>query len=141
MTDEIKLELTDPDIHPGEEIIKKVLGRSYNAFSELMDLFEKNGLLYEWRYYRDGKAWLCKVQFRKRTIVWMSLWTGFAKATIYLAGKYLDDILKLEISPETKSRILETNNVGKLRPCTFEIRNIEVLKEFEEVMKFKMENK
>lgn len=131
-------QLTDEDIYPDESVLKKVLGKSYNAYLDLLKLFENNDLIYEWRYYKDGKAWLCKVQKRKRTIVWMSAWRGYLKATVYFPERYIKDIYKLNISSEAKNKIKKTKNVGKSKPCVFEIRNKKVLKDLDKVMKFKI---
>lgn len=132
------IELTDKDIFPSESLLKKILGRSYNAYLDLLQLYYDNDLVYEWRYYKDGKAWLCKVQKKKKTIVWMSAWKGYMQATVYFPEKYIEDIYKLNIADETKNRIMKTKNVGKSKPCIFEIRNKKVLKELEKVMKFKI---
>ena len=135
------IELTDENTFPSESVLKKVLGRSYNAYLELLKLYDKNDLAYEWRYYRDGKAWLCKVQKRKRTIVWMSAWKGYMQAAIYFPERYIDDIFKLRISDDTKNKIRKTKNVGKSKPCIFEIKNKKALRDLEEVMKFKIQIK
>ncbi len=132
------LELRDPLIYPDEQLLKAVLGRSFNAYCELLKLFDANEMTYEWRYYNDGKAWLCKVQKKKRTIVWMSAWKGFMKTTIYFPLRFLDDILSLKIKEDTKNVIRETKNVGKSKPCIFEIRNKTILKDFDRVMQFKI---
>jgi hypothetical protein len=135
------IELTDENTFPSESILKKVLGRSYDTYLELLNLYDSNDLAYEWRYYRDGKAWLCKVQKKKRTIVWMSAWKGYMKAAIYFPERYMDDILKLGISDDTKNKIMKTKNVGKSKPCIFEIRNKKALRDLEQVMKFKIQTK
>lgn len=135
------IELSDESIFPDESKLRMVLGRSYKAYTELLNLYERNGLVYEWRYYRDGKAWLCKVQKKKKTIVWMSAWKGFKQATVYFPEKCMEDILKLRITKDTKAKIRRTKNVGKSKPCIFEIRNNKSLKDFEEVMKFKILSK
>jgi len=132
------IELTDENTFPNESVLKKVLGRSYSAYLELLKLYDNNGLAYEWRYYRDGKAWLCKVQKTKRTIVWMSAWKGYMQAAIYIPERYIDDIFKLGISDDTKNKIMKTKNVGKSKPCIFEIKNKKALKDLEKVMKFKI---
>ena len=50
------IELRDQEIYPDEMVLKKVLGRSYSAFPELLKLYDDNELTHEWRYYNDGKA-------------------------------------------------------------------------------------
>lgn len=131
-------ELRDELVYPDETVLKPILGRSYNAYCELLNLYDNNKMQYEWRYYKDGKAWLCKVQKKKRTIVWMSAWKGYMQATIYFPEKHINDIYTLKIDDSTKVRIRNTKNKGKSKPCIFEIRNKRVLKDFEKVMQFKI---
>lgn len=136
-----KKELTDKSVYPDESILRGVLGRSYQAYCALLELFDRNEMLHEWRYYADGKAWLCKVQKKKRTIVWMSVWKGFMKAGIYIPERLLDKVFELPMSEETKERIRTTKNVGKSKPCIFEIRNQKILKDMDIVMQFKIQTK
>ena len=88
-------ELTYESIYPDEDVLKSVLGRSFRAYCALLDLFDRNGMHWEWRYYQDGKAWLCKVQSKKKTIVWMSAWKGYMKAAVYLPERLLDELFGL----------------------------------------------
>ena len=59
------LELTEESVYPSEDVLKSILGRSYAVYCDLLKLYDDNELNYEWWYYKDGKACLCKVQ-RKR---------------------------------------------------------------------------
>ena len=132
------IQLGDESVFPDENVLKGVLGRSYRAYCALLELFERNEMTHEWRYYRDGKAWLCKVQKKKRTIVWMSAWKGYMQATVYVPLKHMDSVDALPLAAETKDRIRATKNVGQSKPCIFEIRNQKVLKELDTVMQFKI---
>lgn len=132
------IELRDANVYPDEAVLRKVLGQSYSAYENLLELFQKYQLEYEWRYYNDGKTWLCKVQRKKKTIVWMSAWDGFMQATIYFPVALLDKVLALDINEELKEKIIHTNNVGKSKPCIFEIRSDEIPIDFEKVMEYKI---
>ncbi len=132
------IELADERIYPDEVVLQRVLGDSFGAYSRLLDLFAENELTTEWRYYKDGKAWLGKVQRKKRTVVWMSAWKGFMKATIYFPDRCADSLLALDLRPETKERMTSVKPVGKSLPCMFEVRNDEVLKDLETVMRYKI---
>jgi lipopolysaccharide biosynthesis glycosyltransferase len=134
-------ELNDESIEPKEDVLKSILGTSYKAYTELLELFDKNEMTYIWRYYKDGKAWLCKVEKKKRTIVWMSAWRGYTKATIYIPEKYIGDIQSIDVTKETMDKIKNTKNVGKSKPCMFDIRDSCVLEDFNKVMQFKIERK
>lgn len=132
------LELKDQSVYPDEKVLQAVLGESYSAYCELLKLFDDNEMVYEWRYYKDGKAWLCKVQKKKKTIVWMSAWKGYMQAAIYLPVRLVDNVYALDISEEVRNKIKETKNVGKSKPCIFEIRNRDILTDFNTVMQFKI---
>ncbi len=135
------IELKNPDVYPNDEILKSLLGKSFEAYSSLLELFATNDIICEWRYYNDVKRWLCKVQHKKRTIVWMSAWKGFIKATIYFPEKYIDDIYNLDINQKTKDYIKETSNTGKSKPCIFEMKTSSVPKDFSKIMQLKLKAK
>jgi len=133
-----QIELKDENIYPDEDVLQQVLGKSYNAFTILLELFSKNEMTYEWRYYKDGKAWLCKVQKKKKTIVWMSAWSGYMQAAIYIPKRLIENVFALDISEETKQKIEATKDVGKSKPCIFEIKDEKILGDFEKVMQYKI---
>lgn len=72
--------LRNPEILPSEEVLKDALKNSFPAYNELINAITSNtlGLLPEWHYYNDGKAWLCKVVFKKKTIFWLSVWEQYS---------------------------------------------------------------
>ena len=86
------IELGDENQFPSEELLQAILGDSYSTYTELLKLFAANQMEAGWRYYQDGKAWLNKVQHKKRTIVWMSAWKGYMQATIYIPEKYIEQV-------------------------------------------------
>lgn len=130
--------LKDPLIYPDEIVLNKVLGESFQVYQAVLALCDKYKLTCEWRYYNDGKVWLAKITSKNKTIIWMSAWTGFMKATIYFPEKYLEGVFTLDISEETKQAIRTTKNVGKSKPCTFELNTSDVLPELEKVMIYKL---
>ena len=71
----------------------------------------------------------------------MSAWKGYMTAAIYLPARLVDQIYALNITEETKKIIEHTKNVGKSKPCIFEIRDKDILKDFNEVMQFKISAK
>lgn len=135
------IELRDETIYPDEEVLASIIGDSYPAYSKLLALYKRYEMTPEWRYYRDGKAWLCKVQKKKRTIVWMSAWKGYMQATVFFPEKYLQRVYSLDINKVVMDKIQSTTYVGKSKPCIFEIRNDEILSDFEAVMTLKIQCK
>lgn len=133
------IELADESVYPDNNVLKRVLNSSYPAYCELLELFLQNGLSHGWRYYKDGKAWLCKVSKGKRTIVWMSAWKGYMQATVYFPEKYLERLFLLDVAPETVARFRSVKKVGRSTPCIFAVRETADLRDFGLVMKLKIE--
>lgn len=138
MEERALIQLTDETVFPNEGVLQDVLGPGYPVYLDLLRAFGRLGLSLEWRYYRDGKAWLGKVQHKKRTIVWMSAWKGFVKATVYVAEKDVAGLGALDLPEATKQALSVAKRVGKSLPCTFELIGPEPLKELQVVMDYKM---
>jgi hypothetical protein len=119
-------------------VLQNILEDSYLAYKALLELYDSMGMVYEWKYYSDGKAWLCKVQKKKKTVIWMSAWKGYMQATIYIHDKDIEKFKSLDLRQEIKERIVSAKKVGKSLPVMFEIRDREVLKDIEKVALFKI---
>ncbi|MGE5670014.1 MAG: DUF3788 family protein [Fibrobacterota bacterium] len=132
------IELRDVNNYPDDTVLKSILKESFISYRKLLELFTTHDMTYEWRYYHDGKAWLCKVQKKKKTIIWMSAWKGFIQATIYFPEKYIDPVYNLDISADLKEHFRSTKNVGKSKPCIFNISDENIIKDFENVMIYKI---
>ncbi len=83
--------LTDPLIEPTEPVIAENLGEFADVYPKLSQLFDQRGYEMIWRYYRDGKSWLCKVahgeKSRKKTICWLSIWDDGVKLSFFFTEK------------------------------------------------------
>ena len=117
--------LNDPTVYPSVEVLSAVLGGSYSAYGELsLKVSEPPfGLTLEWRFYKDGNAWLCKVCHGKKTIFWLSVWDGFFKTTFYFTEKTGRGIEGLEISEEVKKSFSGSKPAGQLFPLTISHRD------------------
>lgn len=132
------VELRDELIFPDDAVLARVLGPAFSNYQRLLALFERRGLTYDWRYYTDGKAWLCKVQLKTRTIAWMSAWPFFMQTTFYFPEKYSDGVFVLPIREETKAIFRNAKKVGKSMPCTFDIAEATDLAEVDAVAAYKI---
>ena len=132
------LELRDESVYPDDSVLGNALGDSYKSYTALLKVFSDNDLKPEWRYYKDGKAWLCKVEQKKKTVVWISVHSGFLVAALYFPVRLMEQVYELDISDSLKQKIKLTKSVGKLHPCVFEIRDESLLEDLKRVMMFKM---
>ena len=131
-------QLINPDMYPDDTVLSNLLGKGFPIFKELIELFEKNDMEYDWKYYNDVKIWLCKAVLKKKTIVWMSANIGFIKATVYIPEKYIEGIYNLNISESTIEMIRNIKNAGKSKGCTFEIKTKSILRDFGKIMQYKI---
>lgn len=135
--------LKEKDIYPSSDVLEKALGDVYLVYYSLMQTIKTSSyhLSAEWRYYNDGKAWLCKVTYKKKTICWISVWDKFFKMSFYFTEKYRKDIDSLPISSEIKDNFRNTKVIGKLLPLILDVTEEKLLKDILTIVDFKIKIK
>ena len=143
---EIQL-LRDAAITPTMDVLENITGKEiFSIYKKLHTTitgpeFELNP---EWNYYNDGKAWLCKVSYRKKTVFWLSVWDTGIKTSFYFTEKTRQGVLELAISDEIKTAFYKSHidrkaypafddNSQRRKPCGFEKnhslqKNLEIAK-------------
>jgi hypothetical protein len=116
--------LNDPNEYPDDGVLARHLGRAkpaWDAFTAgIAEQYADASL--EWRYYNDGKAWLCKLTRKKKTVCWVSIWDRFFKTTFYFTAKSDEDIDALPIERELKDAYRASTSFGTLKPFTVAVR-------------------
>jgi len=133
------LMLRQQEVLPTEEVIEKFLGESFSVYKLLIDTIidEPYTLSPEWNFYRDGKAWLCKVQFKKKTIFWLSVWEGYFNVTFYFTEKTSSGIADLDIDERIKYDFINCKPNGKFLPLTLVMKNKEQLADLLKITEYK----
>lgn len=133
------IQLKDPNTPPSDEVLKEVLGTSFDAFDELMKTVRKTpyDLVAGWNYYKDGKAWLCKVQFKKKTVFWLSVWDHYFKTAFYFTEKTKPDVMELDIDNTIKSEFDQRELTGKLIPLIINVTGKEQLNDVLTIVEYK----
>jgi hypothetical protein len=133
------IQLKDPQILPTSEVLAEALGDSFQVFDELTKTITdpSYGLATEWHYYNDGKAWLCKVVFKKKTVFWLSVWDGYFKTTFYFTEKNCTGIFEMEIAENIKKEFGAHQPIGKLLPLTIEMKQKEQLFDLLKIIEYK----
>lgn len=131
--------LREQEIIPTKEVLAKALKESYPAFHELFETITapEIGLVPEWNYYKDGKAWLCKVSYKKKTVFWLSVWDGFFRTSFYFTEKHLTGVAELDIEPQIKEDFKSRKPVGKLLPLSIKVHGREQVGDVLKVVGFK----
>jgi len=131
--------LKDPAISPTKKVLEIALDKTYEVYEHLMTLITAKGfdLIPKWQYYNDGKAWLCKIQYKKKTVFWLSVWDKYFKIAFYFTEKNLSSIEQLKIDPKIKDKLVESNPIGKLFPLAIEIQKRAQMKDVLKIIEYK----
>ncbi|MCW0482975.1 DUF3788 family protein [Gaoshiqia sediminis] len=135
--------LREPDVFPDSAVLANVLGDSLPVYEELMAALTGAGfgLTPEWRYYNDGKAWLCKVCHKKKTIFWLSVWDRYFKIAFYFTEKTGAGIADLDIAEPVKSDFYKHKPIGKLLPLLVNVSSSDQVPDILRVADYKMRQK
>ncbi len=129
--------LNDPAQFPSAEVLRGVLRESFPAFETLSAAFTDAGLAMEWRFYNDGKAWLCRVCRGKKTVTWLSAWDGWFQTGFFFTEKHVAQVLALDISEAVKEEFCRVEPVWKLLPLLIKVHGAEQLPDVLAVAAFK----
>jgi len=135
--------LNDPDVFPSDSVLSRPLGRSKPAWDAFMTLLKKDypQMSVDWRYYTDGRTWLCKVTRKADTVFWMSAWDKFFKISFYFTAEAEAAISASTMDPGLKYSFLHPKGRCSLRPVTIEVRNKSDLQPIGELIGIKLKLK
>lgn len=131
--------LNDQREYPDDAVLARYLGKAKAAWDAFVSRVTSSpvGASLEWRYYNDGKAWLCKLTQKKRTICWISVWDGFFKTSFHFTSKADDAIEALPISPPLKEAYRARERTGKLKPVVVPVRSEKALDDVFTILVYK----
>lgn len=131
--------LREASLKPTNEVLASVLGKTYPVFDQLIQTVTSDEwqLVPVWNYYKDGKAWLCKVQYKKKTVFWLSVWDFGFKTGFYFTAKNVDGIFQLPIEEEIKKDFRNSKPIGKLIPLVLSVSKKSLLKDVLTVTRYK----
>lgn len=131
--------LGNPEVYPSEAVLKQVLGNSFVAYAAMIKAIsaEEFKLTTEWRFYKDGQQWLCKVSAKKKTVFWISVWEAYFKAGFYFSEKTRLGVEELAINEAIKVNFRETTAIGKLFPLVMDISREEQIADLMKIVDYK----
>lgn len=145
--------LKDPQIKPNNKIISECLKESYNSFNLLIEKLKViNITLTDWLYYKDGKAWLSKGEYkylsvrgkpRIKPIFWLSIWDGFFKLSFFFDTSSRNLLLELPLNDEAKNIIKNAKSMGKTNKfisIVFDVNNDKYINDLLILSEFRKES-
>jgi hypothetical protein len=121
MAENEDLMLTNSLIHPTDEIIFSYIGEKKEYWKAIMIYMAEMyiGSAGEWNFYNDGKRWLFKMVYRKKTIFWAAILKDSFRVTFYLGNKAEPVIDESELPVSVKEEFKTAKRYGLIRPVTF----------------------
>ncbi len=131
--------LREKEIEPTDKVLENALGKElFIIYQELIKIFTNEfSLEPQWQFYKDGKAWLCKVVYKKKTILWLSIWENYIKTGFYFTEKTGIGVLELDIDNKIKEVFKMAKPIGKLIPLIIDIDQQNQIKDLKEVVRYK----
>ena len=131
--------LKDISILPSKKVLQHGLGETYPVYEEFIGIVTDKifDLTIEWRYYNDGKAWLCKAQHRKKTVCWISVWDKCFRVSFYFTHRNSPGIADLDINEEIKRKFSSNKHIGKLLPLVIKVTQKKQLKDILKIIEYK----
>ena len=132
--------LKDPEIELTEKVLRNEFGNWYAVYHEFINEIQSDKFSFgtEWRYYKDGKAWLCKIVYKKKTVVWLSAWKTHFKLGFYFTEKSGAGIPELGINKELKRNYEVSKPIGRLKPLIVEVAEQSQLSDVYTLLNFKI---
>jgi len=110
-----KATLNNKEIFPSDDVLQPILGSASKLWIKFHEMVETKypELEKEWRYYHDGKSWLMKITFKKKTIIWLSVDNNSFRTTFYLSKKDSDLVEELDIPEDLKEQYRKNEKMTK----------------------------
>ncbi len=121
------LVLTDKSVYPDDDLIFSIIGRNSvywkNLLKSIRELYPASEEV--WRYYNDGKNWLFRIIFKKKTLFWIGVVADTFRITFYFGDKAEPAIVKSNLPDEIKMDFINGKRYGKLRAITIKVKSQE----------------
>jgi hypothetical protein len=121
MSEKENLLLSDKQIYPTDELIFSIIGNKKIFWQTIMNHMSNNfrDSLGQWNFYNDGKRWLFKMVYKKKTIFWAGIITDTFRITFYLGNKAEAIIENSDLPQGIKEEFKTAKKYGLIRPVTF----------------------
>lgn len=109
--------LSDPGIKPTDDYIFGILGSKQNLWIEIMSHMSHkyDGSEGGWNYYNDGKRWLFKLIYKKKTVFWIGIIEDTFRVTFWFGDKALPFINGSDLPEKIKEEFAASKKYGAVR--------------------------
>jgi hypothetical protein len=135
--------LNDDAVFPDDVVLSRQLGKAKPAWDAFMAMLRQDYPQFsaEWRYYNDGKSWLCKVMRKDKTICWASVWDRYFRTTFYLSSRAEPLVRGSSLDCALKEGFVNLPAGAKFRHICVDVRFLSALKSVKELIEIKLQAK
>jgi hypothetical protein len=121
--------LTDKLVFPSDDVIFPLLGEKKILWQHLMNYMHDHykDSCGTWNFYNDGKRWLFKMTYKKKTVFWVNITPGGFRVTFYFGNKAEPIIESSDMPQSVKDEFRTAKRYGLIRPAIFVINSKEDL--------------
>jgi hypothetical protein len=125
--------LTDPNVHPTEELIFSIIGQNSVYWEQLIEYVYENhfDITEEWRFYNDGKSWLYRILRKKKTLYWVGIIKDTFRISFWFGDKAEPAIESSALPENIKDTFRNAKRYAHTRAVSIEVRSPE---DFESVV-------
>jgi hypothetical protein len=125
MSESDSILLTDRNIYPTDDYIFSIIGEKKVHWQSIMDHMrseykDSDG---KWNFYNDGKRWLFKMVYKKKTVFWAAVLEGTFRITFYFGKKAESAIEESDLPLKIKEEFKTAKSYGLIRPVTFIVKD------------------
>ena len=133
--------LRDSAIEPNDAVLAKALATAHPAYGAFIAALGAPPLELgaDWRYYRDVRAWLCRIVAGKRTVSWLSVWPGYFKVTTYFGPKQAEAAHRLAVDAPLLAAFEASGKGRKNRYFMIDVADAAQLPDLYRILRFKRE--
>ena len=118
--------LSDKETIPTDDLIFSLIGDKKNLWKSIMEHMkeqypESGG---QWKYYNDGKRWLFKMIWKKKTVFWISLIKNTFRITFWFPDRAQQAIESSELPMSLKKEFTNAKKYGSTRGLTLIINDL-----------------
>ncbi len=123
--------LSNKDEFPEDAVMARHLGKRKKYWDDFLAFIAEfdPDIAPEWRYYNDGKSWLCKVARKKKTLAWVSVYPGLFKVAFYFTDKAAELLSGSKLDKKYLDQFREGRYIGKLRAVVVEVTSKKALEQ------------
>lgn len=126
MAEKEHIMLSEKEVIPTDNLIFSIIGDRKKLWQTLMAYMVENfkDSVGEWNYYNDGKRWLFKSVYKKKTVFWIGILEDTFRVSVWFPNKAEPLIENSDLPMAIKDEFKNAKRYGSTRAVSIIMRNM-----------------